>query len=261
MPPTSRIITLTSDFGIADHYVGTMRGVVFSINPEARVVDISNSIPSFDVLEGALTIDQAYRYFPKGTVHLVIVDPGVGSARRPVLASAGGHFFLAPDNGVLSLVLAREGGEVRHVTSSHYFLQPLSNTFHGRDIFAPVAAHLSKNMEAQKFGEIITDFQRFAVPRPKQISAGELRGAIIKVDKFGNLVTNVRAEEISNAQNLRISIGSQVITKLAASYAEGAPSELFCIVGSMGYVEIATNRGSAAKLCSAARGMEVTVLT
>jgi S-adenosylmethionine hydrolase len=260
---TNRLITFTTDFGLADHYVGAMKGVIHSINPDARIVDICNSVQSFDVLDGALAIEQAYNYFPSETVHMVIVDPGVGSARRPLVAVTGRHTFLAPDNGVLSFVFAREERlSVRHITADHYFLQPVSQTFHGRDIFSSIAGHLSKGVAPDNLGDEITDFQRFAIPRPKQVAPGQIKGAIIKVDKFGNLITNVRLEDApalagAGPATFQMTIGNQQITKLAASYSEGAPNELLCIMGSMGYLEIATNRGSAARLCNANRGAEI----
>jgi S-adenosylmethionine hydrolase len=165
----SHIITLTTDFGLNDHFVGTMKGVILGINPDAEIVDICNSVQSFDILEGALTIAQSYRYFPVDTINMVIVDPGVGSARRPILVTTEKHRFIAPDNGVLSLVYDREERiSVRHITSEHYFLQPTSKTFHGRDIFAPIAAWLSKGLDAAKFGDEITDYARFTMPRPKK---------------------------------------------------------------------------------------------
>lgn len=263
--PTNRLITFTTDFGLSDHYVGAMKGVIHSINPDARIVDICNSVQPFDVLDGALTIEQAYSYFPSDTVHVVIVDPGVGSARRPILADTSRHIFVAPDNGVLSFVFAREERlSVRHITAEHYFLQPVSQTFHGRDIFAAVAAHLSKGVEPAKLGDEIADFQRFAIPKPKPVSPGQMKGAIIKVDKFGNLITNIRPEDepllVGNPPpKLTLAIGNQQVTKLATSYSQGAANELFCIIGSMGYLEIATNKGSAARLCAANRGSEFTL--
>src|SRR6185437_14461734 len=163
-----RLITFTTDFGLTEHYAGAMKGVIYSINSAAQIADITNAVQSFDILDGALAIAQAYSYFPKDTVHLVVVDPGVGGSRRPILAQAGQFYFVAPDNGVLSLVFEREERiSVRHITSEHYFRNPVSNTFHGRDIFAPVAAYLSKGVDHAKFGEEITDYVRFLAPRPK----------------------------------------------------------------------------------------------
>ena len=169
------LITFTTDFGQNDHYVGTMKGVILNINPAAQIVDICNAVQSFDILDGALTIVQAYHYFPADTVHLVVVDPGVGSTRRPLLVTTEKQMFIAPDNGVLSFVYEREERvSVRHITASHYFLQPVSSTFHGRDVFSAVAGWLSKGVEVAKFGDEITDYIRFAAPKTQ---AGERQAA------------------------------------------------------------------------------------
>ena len=163
------IITLTTDFGLNDHFIGAMKGVILAIEPEAQIIDICHAVQAFDVLDGALTISQAYSYFPTGTVHMVIVDPGVGTARRPLLVTSERHHFVAPDNGVLSLIYQREAAHcsARHVTGEHYFLQPVSNTFHARDIFSPVAAYLAKGVDPQSSAKRSTDFVRFAAPKPK----------------------------------------------------------------------------------------------
>src|SRR5262245_47634357 len=153
------ILTLTTDFGLSDHYVGTMKGVILGICPEARIVDVSHDITPFEIGEGAYVIAQAYRYFPKKTVHVVVVDPGVGTARRPVLMEAAGQYFIAPDNGVLSMVQLRErGAKFRLVSNSKYFLPKVSTTFHGRDIFAPVAAHLAAGVPPVRIGKRIGDY-------------------------------------------------------------------------------------------------------
>jgi S-adenosyl-L-methionine hydrolase (adenosine-forming) len=260
------IITLTTDFGTNDHFVGVVKGVILDIAPEAEIVDICHSVQAFDVLDGALTISQAYSYFPTRTVHVVVVDPGVGTARRPILASSDKHHFVAPDNGVLSLVYAREERmHVRHITSEHYFLQPVSNTFHARDIFAPVAAYLAKEVDTLKFGEEIEDYVRFAAPKPKAVDANRLRGVILKVDKFGNLVTNITPQDApflfaADAKGFKIIVGSREITEIHNAYAEGAPGEVFGVLGSMGFLEIATNRGAAAQLTGAGKGTDVSVI-
>ncbi len=166
------------------------------IAPEAQIIDISHAVQPFDILDGALTISQAYSYFPSGTVHMVIVDPGVGTTRRPVILTGDRHLFVAPDNGVLSLIYDREERiSVRHVTAEHYFLQPRSNTFHARDIFSPVAAYLAKGVEPDRFGEEITDYVRFGAPRPKPVDERTLRGVVLKVDRFGNLITNITPQD------------------------------------------------------------------
>jgi S-adenosylmethionine hydrolase len=259
----NRPITLTTDFGVNDHYVGTMKGVILSVNPQAQIMDICNSVQSFDVLDGALTISQAYKYFPADTVHVVVVDPGVGTPRRPILVTGEKHIFLAPDNGVLSLVYEREERlSVRHITSEHYFLQPLSNTFHGRDVFAAVAGWLSKGVEVAKFGDEITDFIRFAAPKPKAIDSKTFKAVVLKVDKFGNLVTNFSERDVPQlfaqpTPAFKISVGKAQVSKLVQSYSQGSPGEVFAIVGSMGYLEISANRGAAAQVVGAGRGAEV----
>lgn len=259
---SSRFVTLTTDFGLADHYVGAMKGVLYSINPAATIVDISNSVQSFDLLDGALTIAQSYSYYPKDTIHVVVVDPGVGTTRRPILAKAGTHYFVAPDNGVLSLVYEREERvEVRHITSSHYFREPVSQTFHGRDIFAAVAGWLSKGMEPAKFGEPIEDFVRFTAPRAKAGDANQLKGVVLKVDKFGSLITNITPGDVAGifGGEFKLTVGNATVTKLVSNYAEGAKGEVFAILGSGGFLEISVNKGSAAQAAQANKGSEVVV--
>jgi S-adenosylmethionine hydrolase len=260
------IITLTTDFGSSDHFVGAMKGVILDIVPEAQIIDICHSVQAFDVLDGALTISQAYSYFPTRTVHVVVVDPGVGTARRPILASSDKYHFVAPDNGVLSMVYAREARmHVRHITSQHYFLQPVSNTFHARDIFSPVAAYLAKEVDSLKFGDEIEDYVRFSAPKPKAVDQNRLRGVVLKVDRFGNLVTNVTPQDApmlfgAASKAFKIVVGSREITEIHNAYAEGAPGEVVGILGSMGFLEIAANRGAAAQLTGAGKGSDVTII-
>lgn len=262
---SQRIITLTTDFGLNDHFVGTMKGVILNINPAAEIVDICNSVQSFDILDGAVTIAQAYHYFPANTIHLVVIDPGVGGARRPILVTADKHQFIAPDNGVLSLIYGREERiSVRHITAEHYFLQPLSNTFHGRDIFSAVAGWLSKGVDPAKFGDEITDYTRFTAPRPKRVSEAEIKAIVLKVDKFGNLITNLTPDDcpqlfLNDPPAFNITVGKAEVSQIRANYAQGAPGEVFGILGSMGFLEIAANRGYAAQLVGANKGSEVTI--
>ena len=260
------IITLTTDFGLNDHFVGVMKGVILEITPDVQLIDINHSVQAFDVLDGALTISQAYSYFPSGTVHMVIVDPGVGSTRRPIVLATDRHFFVAPDNGVLSLIYDRESRfSVRHLTNEHYFLQTPSQTFHGRDIFSPIAAYLAKGLDPQRFGDEITDYVRFAAPRPKPTDERTLRGVVLKVDRFGNLITNITPGDIpmlfeKAPRPFKIALGKGEIKRICSNYAEGAPGEAFAILGSMGYLEIASNRGSAYQLLGAGKGSEVNVV-
>jgi S-adenosylmethionine hydrolase len=264
--PRQPIVTLITDFDTADHFVGTMKGVILNINPDVEIVDICHEVASYDIFDAAFTLAQSYRFFPPETIHLVVVDPGVGTARRPLLARTMAHKFVAPDNGVLSLIYEREENvEVRHITSDHYFLNPVSNTFQGRDIFAPVAGWLSKWVEVDKFGDLVTDYTKFTSPKPKRVSDNLIKGVILKVDKFGNIITNLTPEDLpqlfsENPPPFKIIINQQEITRLNLAYSMGKPSEIFAIVGSSGYIEICTNRGSAAKTLNVNRGVEVGVM-
>jgi len=257
------IITLTTDYGTGDHLVGVMKGVILSINPDATIVDITHEVIAHDILDGALTIGQAYKHFPAKTIHVVVVDPGVGTQRRPILVAGDQHYFVAPDNGVLSSVYDQcEALHAWHITAEHYFKQPVSNTFHGRDIFAPVAAWQSKSWQTQSFGEPITDFARFAIPKPKA-NGNTIRGVVLRVDAFGNLVTNFKAEDapalVTDGGKFTMKVGNGEVKKMVQTFAQGAAGEVVGLIGSSGYVEISVNKGSAAKALGVARGADVTV--
>ena len=259
------IISITTDFGVDDHYVGAMKGVILSINPDATIVDVNHHVNSYDIFDGAYSLSQSYHVFPPGTIHLVVVDPGVGSERRPIIVQSKNYRFVAPDNGVLSMVYEREERvAVRHVTAEHFFRKPVSNTFHGRDIFAPVAGWLSRGMEAEKFGNVITDYARFTSVRPKWENDALLKGVAIKVDKFGNVVTNISREDVpqlfgQDPPSFRIRLNGHEVTRICESFAAGEGTDLFALVGSSGFIEICTNRGSAAKALNVNRGVEVEV--
>ena len=257
------VITLTTDYGTSDHLVGVLKGVILRILPTATVVDINHHVVPFDVLDGALTIGSAYRYFPPHTVHVVVVDPGVGTQRRPILASSEQQYFVAPDNGVLSMIYERAPSfTVRHITAEHYFQSLVSNTFHGRDIFAPAAAWLAKTHQTEAFGDVITDYARFTLPRVKADGAA-LKGVVLRVDSFGNLMTNFAAEDLSQETlangKIALQIGSKQVERLAQTFAQGPPGEPVAILGSSGFVEIAVNKGNAARLLGVNRGAEVTL--
>jgi len=257
------IITLTTDYGSNDHLVGTLKGVILRINPEANIVDITHHVTPYDLLDGALAIGSAYSYFPPRTIHVVVVDPGVGTDRRPLLVSGETQYFVAPDNGVLSLVYEREQSLlVRHANVEHYYLQPVSKTFHGRDIFAPIAAWLSKGWQAASMGDEIIDHKKFTMPKPK-VADGAVKGVILRVDSFGNLVTNFRPEDLPASAletgNVQFQIGAQTVTRLVDTFAKGNPGEAFAYIGSNGFVEIGVNKGSAAKMLNAGRGVAVTL--
>jgi S-adenosylmethionine hydrolase len=260
---SARVVTFTTDFGLNDPFVGIMHGVVHAIHSEATITDICHAVGSYNILEGAWTIAQAYRFFPPRTVHVVVVDPGVGSARRPIIAETREYIFVAPDNGVLSLIEAREEKfVVRHVTADRYFLRPVSQTFHGRDIFAPVAGWLSKGVPPAEFGSQVTDYVRLPFPSVEHVGQNSLRGQVIQVDKFGNLITNIGEQEapslfVGPTPQFSILIAGQTITRLCHSYTESQDGEPFAIVGSSGYLEIAARQASAADRLAAGEGTPV----
>jgi S-adenosylmethionine hydrolase len=240
-----------------------MKGVILNINPEVTVVDITHSVLAHDILDGALTIGQAHKYFPPRTIHLVVVDPGVGTARRPILVAGDQHYFVAPDNGVLSAVYDQsESIHAWHVTAEHYFLNPVSATFHGRDIFAPTAAWLSKTWQTGSFGEEITDFVRFAIPKPK-VNGNAIKCVVLRVDHFGNLVTNLKPDDAAALfvpdAKFTIRVGNGIVQKLVPTFSDGAPGEAVAMIGSGGYLEISINKGNASKTLGAGRGSEVTI--
>jgi S-adenosylmethionine hydrolase len=262
-----RVVTFTTDFGLQDPFVGIMHGVVLNIHPETRIVDVSHAVTSYDVIDGAWTIAQAYRFFPPRTIHVVVVDPGVGSARRPILAETDDYIFVAPDNGVLSLVEAREPRfSVRHITADRYFLQPVSQTFHGRDIFSPVAGWLSKGVDPSEFGPEVSDYVKLQFPVVECISANELRGVVVRVDKFGNLITNLSETDVaelvaSPPARFRLTIGGATVTRLRSSYAEGGDEEFFAILGSSGFLEVAARQASAAEKLGVETSAPITLRT
>ena len=268
---TRPLITLTTDFGLTDPFVGVMKGVIASICPAAHVIDITHGVKAFDVLDGALSIWQASRYFPAETVHTIVVDPGVGSSRHPVLCRMGDAWFIAPDNGVLTLVeraVRRSGGKVSHrsIENPDYMLPAQSNTFHGRDIFAPAAAQLAAQIErgtaqAETFGPAIEGLIQLDVPEPIHHRDGSIEGVILKADRFGSLLTNLASGDVpADRTNLVIELGSLRITRFCRYYAEGTKGELFAIVGSSGLLEIAVNCGSAQEQTGIAPGTKIRVI-
>lgn len=252
-------ITLTTDFGTADHFVGTMKGVILGIAPRVRIVDITHEIPAFDLNEGAFAIAQAWRYFPKGSIHVVVVDPGVGGARRPILCEAEGHFFVAPDNGVLSMIYDSARHKVRLLSNRKLFLKNVSRTFHGRDVFAPSAAHLARGIAPAKFGKAINDPVRNFLLKPSRLSRHDWSGVVLKTDRFGNLITNFHVDEFPEVleRPIELRVGLERATRLAGAYADSVMGELFVIVGSSGYLEVAVNQGSAAKTLGVVTGSPV----
>ena len=260
---SSGIITLLTDFGAGDYFVGVMKGVILSRFSEANLVDITHDIMPHDIRAAAFTLSTTYRYFPAGTVHLAVVDPGVGSDRRAVIVESGDHLFVGPDNGLFSLVLSKDHNAlVRQVTNSSYFLPNVSATFHGRDIFSPVAAALAQGLAPDVLGPTIQNPVCFELGRNDVTAEGGLRGSVIHIDHFGNCVTSFRSDEIKidyapNAFCLRVK--DVVIRKLRRYYEEANADayEPFLIAGSAGYLEISIARSSAARELNIAVGEPV----
>lgn len=259
---TGPIVTLTTDFGYADHFAGVMKGVILTICPQARIVDITHEVPAYSITVGAFVVGETYRHFPSSTVHLAVVDPGVGSSRRPILIEAAGQFFVGPDNGIFGVVLQRERSTVRELTVRSYWAEAPSHTFHGRDIFAPVAAHLAAGTSAAQFGPIIEDALRSAAVIPVQTSRRGWTGEVVQVDRFGNLISNFHIDAFPHLWDKRFTfvIGMAQLEGLAEHYASRETGELMLIVGSSGYLEVAANQSSAAKQlgCGVGSPIEIT---
>ncbi len=246
------VLTLTTDFGVRDHYVGAMKGVVARIAPRVNVVDITHELPPFSIPEGAFAIWQAQRWFPPSSVHVVVVDPGVGSARRPVAVRAGGQVFVAPDNGVLSYVVESSPRcEAREIRARHG-LAKMSRTFHGRDLFAPVGARLAAGLRFAEVGPLAGRLVGLPSARP---SGG--RGRVLHVDRFGNVVTNFKSRHLRAAEGLRL--GAATVTGRADSYADAPPGELVLIEGSSGFLEVSADRESAAGRLGVEAGSAVVI--
>ena len=253
-----RIITLTTDFGTSDTYVGIMKGVILSINPKAQIVDLTHAIPPQDIYEAAFSIYAAHSYFPKGTIHIIVVDPGVGSDRQAIVSRTDDAFFVCPDNGVLSYLLqsvGNEGGQSIDsvaIQNRIYHLSEVSNTFHGRDIFAPVAAHLSLGVSFDDIGPPVQTLVQLPMQVP-EFSDSSLTGQIVKIDRFGNAITNISKTAIAQLKSAstggvptyEIRVGRVRLHRFNCAYAESGVGEPLAIIGSSGLLEIAVNGGNA----------------
>ena len=253
-----RIITLTTDFGTSDTYVGIMKGVILSINPNAQIVDLTHAIPPQDIYEAAFSIYAARSYFPQGTIHIIVVDPGVGSDRQAIISHIDTAFFVCPDNGVLSYLLHSVENEGGHpvdsvvIQNSAYCLPEVSNTFHGRDIFAPVAAHLSLGVPLGDIGPSVQTLVQLPIQMP-ELSGSTLTGQIVKIDRFGNAITNISETAIARLEGASIGempiyeirVGSVRLHRLNRAYAESGVGKPLAIIGSYGLLEIAINGGNA----------------
>ncbi len=258
----NRIITLLTDFGTRDHYVASMKGVILNINPRCTLADITHDVSAHDIEEGAFILASAYSYFPKGTIHLCVVDPGVGGPRKPILFATGDYFFVGPDNGLFTLSLRRE--RVKRavaVTNRKYFLPQVSSTFHGRDLFAPVAAHLSRGVEPNAFGKEVHSWTKLAFRRPG-VKGERLVGEIIHIDAFGNLISNIDEEKLLNfvhEDSFMIRVGRRILRGLRKGYWQGQKNETMALVGSGGFLEISVREGRAQKMLKAEKGDPIIV--
>jgi S-adenosylmethionine hydrolase len=256
------IVTLLTDFGTSDHYVAAMKGVILGICPNADLVDITHDIAPYAIPEGAYTLAQAWRWFPKGTTHLAVVDPGVGSKRRAILAEADGHRFVAPDNGLLSFIL-RDSPDavVREISQPRFFRDPVSRTFHGRDIFAPVSAHVARGIDPKRFGVVINDTICKNFSAVFQESSGNYLASVLCIDRFGNVISNLAVDKFRHiATNpFRISIGTGTVSTFHTTFADGGPGEIFALFGSSGFIELSMNQGDAAKRLKARAGSPITL--
>lgn len=257
-----RIITLTTDFGEADHYLACMKGVVLQHAPQCQIVDVSHAIGPHDVVHGAFILRQVFEHFPLGTIHIAVVDPGVGTARRIIGARYEGQFILAPDNGLVSLVHRDfRIEELRELQNTRLFRDEISMTFHGRDVLAPVAGHLAAGMPFEDVGPLVDELEILNLERPAQLPDGGLEGRVLYVDRFGNLITNIALDDLGmrRGERLQVFVGPLRIGPLRSTYAEVSTGEILALIGSTGMVEIAINQGNAAAQLRAAPGTIVVV--
>ena len=255
------IVALLTDFGTRDHYAGAMKGVVLGICPDVSLVDISHDLPAHDVLAGTLELAAAYRYFPSGTIFLVVVDPGVGSARRGIAAEAGDYRFVAPDNGVLTAVLDEHSAKrVVELTERRYARPTVSRTFEGRDRFAPAAAWLAKGIDLAALGRPAGAIHRLDIPQPR-VEADRIAGTVLRVDRFGNLITNIDRKTFEKLAGgpVDIRVGTHQVPRVVSTYADAAAGEVCALFGSTDHLEIAANGASAAADLDLGRGAAVHV--
>lgn len=266
--PRSRyphIITLLNDFGLEDAYVAQMKGVILGINPKARIIDLCHSIPPQDVKRGAIMIGDSYKYFPSGTVHVCVVDPGVGTVRRILCVVTESGIFLAPDNGLLEIVIRNERRKrIFSVENGRFFREYVSPTFHGRDIFAPVAAHLSLGLEPNLLGPKVRKVVRLRISEPV-FRKGVLRGEVLYADRFGNLITNITPRDVSShfsakeAKSLKVKVGNRLVGAVMETYSQARTGAVIALFGSSERLEIATRCANAATILSAKPGASVSL--
>ena len=256
------IITLLTDFGSQDYFVGAMKGVILSVNSDVSIVDITHEIPPQDIRAAAFNLLAVYKNFPAGTIHVAVVDPGVGSARRGIIINCAGQFFVGPDNGLFSWICEREGNfRAVHLTNEKFFRHPVSDTFHGRDIFAPVAAALSNGVTLKEFGPVIDDLIQLESLEPGRVDGGAIEATIIHIDRFGNCITNLTCAHL--VAGAKLVVNGREVSSFREFFADSGVDqfELFCLFGSAGFLEIAAQNSSAAKILDAQRGHPVLLLS
>lgn len=256
----SPVITLLTDFGLSETYAGQMKGAILSVAPDARIIDLTHEVAPQNVVAGAFLLASSVGAFPKGTIHAAVVDPGVGGVRKILCALAGGHVYLAPDNGLLSFVFAaHEPDAVYHVKNPAYFRETVSPTFHGRDIIAPVAAHLALGLAPSKLGPRIKTYKNIEIPAPRRIMEKSLRGEVIHIDRFGNAITNISADAVKKISEPVVFADNMRVGPLAQTFGDSPRGGAVALVGSFGNLEIAVNSGSAAKTLGLEVGDPVTL--
>jgi len=254
-----RTVTLTTDFGVRDPYVAAMKGVLLDICPNVRIVDLTHEIGPQNIAEGALFLAGAVPYFPKETIHVAVIDPGVGTERRPIVLRTLEQYIVCPDNGLAALLVRQSPWEARVISNSAFMRDTISPTFHGRDIFAPAAAHLASGAPFDQVGSPIESLVTLAWPEPTVDASGAIHGQVVHVDRFGNLITNIHHSMVREPASASVHLGAHALDGIQSTYGElplGKPLTLF---GSSGYLEIAVNSGSAAEAFAAAAGEHVTV--
>ncbi|RJQ44210.1 MAG: hypothetical protein C4538_10695 [Nitrospiraceae bacterium] len=252
------IVTLTTDYGLKDSFVGMLKGVILGINPNAKIIDITHNIERHNILQASQVIGMSYRYFPPATIHVVVVDPGVGGERRPILVITENHYFIGPDNGVFTPIFEKEYSnffKVLNLTSSHYFLPINGATFHGRDIFAPVAAWLSKGVDSQKFGVQISDHLKINIPKPLLSGDNTIQGEVISIDNFGNASSNITMDDLSKLAPIDEKHKFKILFKgnkllFVNYYAEANDSSLYATINGFGHLELFVNQDNASRLFS-----------
>lgn len=256
------LITLTTDFGTSDHYVSAMKGVILNIAPDVRMVDVSHDIPPQDIMAAAWVLKNMAFLYPKDTIHLAVIDPGVGSDRRPLIVRVGHYWFVGPDNGLFSLIAEDGQFQAYEITNTSYWRATRSSTFHGRDVFAPVAAHLAAGVPIEEIGSPLNEIETFRWAMPIADKDG-IQGWVVHIDRFGNLITNISRElvkEVMGDDHFKIYVGNTILRDVSSTFSSVADGEATAIIGSSGVLEIVVNKGSAEQMLDVRKGAAVSLI-